>query len=698
MKCNILLCCLLWTCWGTAQNVFFIDAGLKAKLLASNTTDNAIAFGQDYSAIAIDANSDGEIQMSEAVAVYRLYLYMSNLSDTTGMSAFSNLRELTISQSPLTVFDASEYPNLQRLTIADTNVTTLFLGSQLEYLSCANNALTELDLSGSPMLTTLQCANNQLSQLDLTQVVALKSLTCSHNQLDELDISGLSDLEFLDCSYNSIATLDVEGKAKLMWLACGHNNIGALDVTGLAAEHQAGFPVWLDVSYNQLISIDLSVMQGLPVRLICDYNPELLDINAKTGILFFDQINNEPPLPGPTLFFEGTPNLQYLCVDDFNTGFIEEKINNYAYTDVTLNAFCDDVLPIPDAVFKARLLASSSTNDTATDPYGNYFAIDTNQDGEVQRGEVWKLKSLRVNQTATTPDADKIADLSGMELFPNMTSIQFNYNKLTSIDVSNMAKLRGMSCSHNQLTSIHWAQTLQGLNCAYNQITYLAPTELQSLRSIDCSYNQLQTLSFQGSGNEFIVLFCHHNQLTSLELPDMGTFAWFDCSFNQLPYLDLTPLGPIGEYDAYALIDVSDNPMTVLRACTPYPYYAEIDLGNLPNLTQIFALPVNTSIFNFEITQHQLTGCTVNNDCALNMDSQPLRQPSVYPNPVAEVLWLDVSEAQATRFEIVDVAGQRLMERRYSRSGIDVSGLAAGTYFIRVMTDDRVITAKFLKK
>jgi len=72
----------------------------------------------------------------------------------------------------------------------------------LTYLSCDNNNLTTLDVSGLTALTFLGCYNNSLTTLDVSGLTALTSFDCSGNNLTTLDVSGLTALTSFNCSGN----------------------------------------------------------------------------------------------------------------------------------------------------------------------------------------------------------------------------------------------------------------------------------------------------------------------------------------------------------------------------------------------------------------------------------------------------------------------------------------------------------------
>jgi uncharacterized repeat protein (TIGR01451 family) len=204
--------------------------------------------------------------------------------------------------------------------------------------------LTVLDLTANQNLLYLECGNNQLSALDVTPLINLKYLKCAHNEISTLDIAPLDDLEQLECNHNQLTVLEVVGKTKLERLYCSHNSISELDLTdvGSAVDNFGFFGLFeLVCSYNNLTSIDTSVM-GNEVHIWADVsvNPNLILINIKNGVLLEDSIPAEPPLPASGIYFEGTPNLQYICTDDYNINYMLQKVAIYGYSNCVVNTYC----------------------------------------------------------------------------------------------------------------------------------------------------------------------------------------------------------------------------------------------------------------------------------------------------------------------------------------------------------------------
>ena len=102
--------------------------------------------------------------------------------------------------------------------------------TNVTYLSCDGNGLTDLDVSKNTALTILSCADNKLEKLDLANNTKLQRLYCYSNSLSQLDVTGLTDLVALSCAFNKLTALDVSKNVKLTELICFNNKIATLDV------------------------------------------------------------------------------------------------------------------------------------------------------------------------------------------------------------------------------------------------------------------------------------------------------------------------------------------------------------------------------------------------------------------------------------------------------------------------------------
>ena len=90
--------------------------------------------------------------------------------------------------------------NIPNQNISDLTGIEDFIA--LEYLSCGDNQITNLDLSNNANLNNLSCFNNQIINLDVSNSPNLEYLICYNNQLTNLNVSNNLILHHLYCFGN----------------------------------------------------------------------------------------------------------------------------------------------------------------------------------------------------------------------------------------------------------------------------------------------------------------------------------------------------------------------------------------------------------------------------------------------------------------------------------------------------------------
>ncbi len=208
----------IFTCVN-AQIVNIPDVNFKAKLLEANSS-NYIARDNNLNSIEIDINHNGEIDESEAITVYTIYIPQSSINDITGIQSFSNLKELYCSGNNLTTLNLNGLLNLERLNLVGNKFTSLSFQElsnlNLMYLDLGSNPITTLDVSGLKKLVELKCEYSQLTELNVSGLLNLDTLLLQYNNLTTVDLNGLINLRRLECNNNKMITLDVSGLVNLI--------------------------------------------------------------------------------------------------------------------------------------------------------------------------------------------------------------------------------------------------------------------------------------------------------------------------------------------------------------------------------------------------------------------------------------------------------------------------------------------------
>lgn len=304
-KSYLLLLISLLSLLAKSQVVTIPDAAFKDKLLSATVT-NEYAKDINGNSIVIDTNANGEIEVAEALTVYKLFNIttsgpppfktsapsqqtLSGIADLTGIEAFTNLTYLQISSNFLTNLDLSSNTNLVYLSCSYNHLNSINLNglTQLDTLSINDNNLTSLSTDGLTSLRILNCANNDLSSLTVNNSLQLKYLNCSLNSLFNVQVSALSNLETYFCASNAISTLSIGNLVNLKYFDCYYNSVSSLDLST--------FPnlISLKCGYNQLTGLDLSAVPLLEFLSCPNNNLTTLSFVNNTIIKNINISNNQ---------------------------------------------------------------------------------------------------------------------------------------------------------------------------------------------------------------------------------------------------------------------------------------------------------------------------------------------------------------------------------------------------------------------
>ena len=158
------------------------------------------------------------------------------------------------------------------------------------------------------------------------------------------------------------------------------------------------------------------------------------------------------------------------------------------------------IINIPDANLKAKLLSASYLTQTASVNYpnssgtvsaGSYVVIDTNNDGEIQLSEAALIKVLKLNVCSLgTP----FVDMTGIEDFTNLIYLNVNCNSIVNFNLNNPL-LRYIECQNNNIQSADFSHLsdlreirVTGSNLTtidFSQNLLLTSAQLQSNTSLE---------------------------------------------------------------------------------------------------------------------------------------------------------------------------------------------------------------------
>lgn len=283
---------------------------------------------------------------------------------------------------------------------------------------------------------------------------------------------------------------------------------------------------------------------------------------------------------------------------------------------------------VPDPIFEQRLID---------------LGIDTNGlNGNILNADAATVTELFLN-------FQDINDITGIEAFINLTSLQCQSNNLTSIDISANTQLTFINVGNNDLTSINTTANtaLTTLSVWGNDLNSLEVSHLPDLVTISCGSN----------GN-----------LTSLDITSNPLLESLRSTFTNISSIDITQNPNL--IDLYlrgnnlTTIDMSNNPILDV-VDLGVNNMTSIDVSQNPILTTL-ALSDITTLDISANTQLEYLFLSGTNLTTLDLSNQP------------ELIFLDVAFSDLTS---LDLSNQPLLEelscRQTNLQELDLSNQTA---------------------
>lgn len=349
---------------------------------------------------------------------------------------------------------------------------------------------------------TINVAN--LGIADMTGIEAFANITildCSGNpSMGGLNITNNTLLTHLYCQGNNITTLNTSNNLALIELNCFNNNMSLPNI-GLNTNLQI-----LNCAQNSILSLDLSALSSLS-QLLC-YASGITSLNIQNG----NNIN--------LTVFSASGN-SFNCIQVDNVSYMNANWPSSIDATASYSTNCACTVNIPDANFKATLLANA--------------AINTNSDGEIQCYEA-------AAYTGTINVVNhSINDLTGIEAFVNLTILDCSGNNLTSIDISYNTALTYLTCGQNPLTSLDVSNNTALIDISANDVNIgtLDVSNNIVLYSLQCPRAGITSITI-GPNNHLVYVNLAQNGLTNLDFSNNTALTNLTCIVNPLTSLNLT--------------------------------------------------------------------------------------------------------------------------------------------------------------
>ncbi|WP_299334210.1 T9SS type A sorting domain-containing protein [uncultured Psychroserpens sp.] len=375
-----------------------------------------------------------------------------------------------------------------------------------DYVLTANiEALTSLDINGNAIadltgiedflaLESLNCADNNLSEIDLSSNVNLLNIDCSNNTLSELNVENNTALTILNCAGNSISSLDLSANSNLSNLNISNNAF-----TSFLPAEVLSLEVF-SCENNQITELDFQ------------QNQLLLSINCQSNIL--ETLNVKNGQNGILANLNATNNPDLMCIETDN-GTVPAGATWSIDTTAQFATECFfGQTYVPDDNFEQALI-NLGYDSGALDDY-------------VLTENIENITFLNVS-------GNEILDLTGIEDFVSLTTLDFGENLVATVDLSNNVLLVDLDASGNMLTDMDASMlsNLTDLDVSNNSITQLNFDTNLNLVDLNISNNLFTNLNVDIL-IDLVELNCAANQLTSLSITQNFNLTQLFCQSNML--------------------------------------------------------------------------------------------------------------------------------------------------------------------
>lgn len=343
-----------------------------------------------------------------------------------------------------------------------------------------------------------------------------------------------------------------------------------------------------------------------------------------------------------------------------------------------------------------------------------------------------QISSLNINELSQLKEVQcQGNNLSSLDLtgVSNLEVLYAQENHLSTLSFASIPSVRELWLAHNEFTMIDATMlpALESLACNNNQLSQLNVAGLGNLKAIEASYNSIASLDLSGI-NQLNQLFVSNNIIPSIDLSTVTVLNYLDLADNPLTAIDLSGLSNL-EYlrisnTLVSSIDCSQTAVMQL-SCKDNPNLTSVNIrnnvfsyndenmlwytlffGNLPSLQSVCVddgeqdsiIPGNFYNVFGNVAVHTGSNCDI--EIQMGIAENNSEKFMIYPNPAANTVQIQNNNSlEEFSLTIVSVTGIMVKKSDNVKPGtpIDISGLASGTYFLKIENGIQSDVQKLIK-
>lgn len=427
------------------------------------------------------------------------------------------------------------------------------------------NAITTLDVTGYMIyslrgveyftaLNTLKCANNKLTNLNLSENAALSSLDVSQNELKALDISQNVALTRLDCSNNDLTGLDLSHSLQLCALNVSGNDIETLDITNCPRLREIVRRVYYSATQStygyyagadSMLVLDIGALiyplpvdeENFPDAGFRAWVLEVVD-GDHDGLL----TREEAEKVTEANFANYSPIITSLVGIEHFPALVKLDCSGNALTELSLSA---------NAALRELNCASNALTTLSVEHCASLEVLDCS------------------HNNLTTLDVSALSRLKRLDCRSNL---------LLVLTLPQSKKLMYLDCGQNQLTSLNISgcSNLTTLCCESNGITRLNLSDATVLMRIyNTVYRTTSTQYEEYSDGDAMLRFDLNVKMTALVInmdtfPDASFRAWVETN------CDTDHSGTLSESETSAVTDINVESLGI-RSLKGMEYFTALE-------------------------------------------------------------------------------------------------------------------------
>jgi len=684
-----------------AQVINFTGAAaLKGRLLSANTYwpfQHAKDLNGNY--VKIDANSNNEIEVSEALNISYLNLIECGITSLEGIQYFANLENILFGHNPIASVG----------TVLDNLVN-------LKHITCRYTAISHLNLEPHPILEGLSASG-------------MANLT-------SIDLSGMHNLKYLyldNC--NSLISVDVSDCYNMIEMSVSNcRNLQALNIKN-GINEDCNFGYCDNLRYICCDDVQLSYVTGrvsydaaddCEVNTYCSLNPgglfyvikgnEKFDID-RNGCTVTDPsyrnlkftLRNMPTTPTYDTFF-GDANGVHTFGVGAGTHILTPVLENPTYfiispSSVTVNfpatssPAIRDFCIQPNGVHPDLEIVMLPIEHAIPGFTSNYKIVYKNNGNQIQSGNI----NLAFD--------DNVLDFVGANpttLTQNTNSLIWSFSNLLPFESREILLVLNVN-SPMDTPAVNGGDLL-------DYTVTITDIALSDDTPINNTFQLEQTVVNSFDPNDKTCL-----EGTTISTAEVGEYVHYMIRFENT-----------GTFPAKNIIIVDNIDTTKFSIGTlvplsgSHPFMTRLKGDKLEFVFENINLPFDDAYndgyvaFKIKTKSTLVAGNTFSNKASIYFDYnfpivtntattviQTLANPDfefynhfiLAPNPVEDVLTIHKkSSVEITSLSIYNTLGQLVLTIIEPNSVIDVSNLKSGNYYVKVMSALGSSSAKFIKK